>query len=236
MDFGNPLDGDFWDEWSGDENTIKLFAGISVLMIVFLAAVLPQQELAGAATIYAIYLLAGITIGTIEYHFGKSDLEDFDYAGDSVERAGVAFVGGAVALLGYLAFLYPKLSSGAIAVPTISSGAVIFGIPSTVIFVLFLASYAEEKFYRMTALPTAKLWFYNVLHNMWLSGFLANVVQAFFFGFAHLAAVGNVGSLYELAVFGFIAGVLNYVFKSTYAGVGFHFARNALALHGQGLI
>lgn len=234
LQLGNPLDEEFWEEYTDTEQVLFWGTGLSAFFIVALLVLAPLADLTWIALMYSVYLLVGITFGVFDYHFPVSRLENFIYFGDSKERVVVSFFAGIILFLLYLAFLYPKLNSGAIALPLTSAS--LTGI-SLIFFILGVAVYAEEKFFRMCVLPTITIWFDNQIHNLYISGWISNFLQAMAFGVAHAATTGfSYSSMQELAVFGFIAGILIYVFKSAAAPIGFHFARNFMALHGQGLI
>lgn len=233
MEFGNPLNDEFYEEFEDDERTTVVFSGVILALIFFLATILPNPIYSGVATLYLIYLVFLFFAIAFDFHFPDSKFITVDFAGGSISQALTALIIGAVAFLAYLIVVYPYLAVGAIAVPTIATTAVIFGVSAVVIFKILVAPFAEEVF-RIWFLPQINLWLGNYTGFGYVTGMLAGFIQAILFGWAHAAVVQGNSSLVELAVFGFIAGNLNYICQSSMAGVGFHLTRNIIAVSQGG--
>ena len=233
MNFGNPLSDEFFEEFEDDEQTTVVFSGVILALIFFLATILPNPVYSGVATLYLIYLVFLFFAIAFDYHFPDSKFITVDFAGGSIEQALTAMVIGGIAFVIYLIFIYRYLTAGAIAVPTIATTAVIFGIPAVLIFKVLVAPFAEEVF-RIWFLPQINLWLGSFTMMGYFTGMLAGFIQAILFGWAHAAVVGGSSSMMELFVFGFISGNLNYLCQSSMASVGFHFVRNIIAVSQGG--
>lgn len=234
IDFGNPLDDEFFTRWVDEEKTTQLFIGYALFLVILLAVILPLPSVSGTALIYFGYLIVGLVAIWWDFQFPDSKIATLDFAGDSINRAILALLTGIGCSIFYILVIYPILTKAAISAPSISTGAVVFGISGTWLFVVLVAPFDEELFYRMFLFPWIRQYVNNYIAMEYVAGIIAGFIQAIAFGWAHMAATGGAtNSMLELAFFGFIAGNLNYLCKSSMAGVGFHLMRNIVAVQSM---
>ena len=184
------------------------------------------------AQVFFGMVLIGSTIGSIEYFFEKTSLFSFVYAGKTWKVLAVGFIAGGIAGL-----LMQAVNFSVLPLPfsAIQSTQGIVGISAAFIFVVVIAPYAEEKFFRMTLFPSARVLLGNIGLSKDYASIAAIVLVGLLFGFYHFSVFGGVPSLmFSAFIFSTIAIFLNYSFKSAYAGYGLHVVNNFLAFMALG--
>lgn len=97
------------------------------------------------------------------------------------------------------------------------------------LFIVVAAPYVEASFFRGTIQPILKQVFERIIHNGFVAGVVATVVQCFAFAWFHINIFGATGSWIPYFVFGVIATIGVYVFRSIGFEYGLHGINNLIA-------
>lgn len=229
----------FFNEWYDDPKiyTVLATALTATMMVALLGLYVNlNAPLDKYSMVYLSMLVIGVIVGGIDFIIEKNPLFAFLYAGKSYTAAGFAL------LIGIIAGLFAIGTSKAVFFPSFattssSSEPLFFGISAGFFFVVLIAPYAEEKFFRMVTMPTFNVWFRNlrfkILSNTFVCGALAAVLTSLAFGLYHWSAYGgSIAYIQSAFIFSIIAIIGNYALKSVFFGVGLHFTNNFISYGG----
>jgi len=214
----------FFKEWS-DDNDLLISLVVSEAIIMFLILswiVINIPDEAGRASIFLWLLLGSALVAGLDTI--KENNKFFAYVdyGNSVDVCLLAlFLGGVVALI------LTSVSSYSLLQPfTVVSGGFL-----TFLYIVVAAPFIEEKFFRGFLNPNAGLLLKNFGFPLpWLTGVLLSCVL---FGVFHFIAYGGVfAAMFSAILFGLIASVGNYFFKTRSFGLGLHIVTNFVVIGG----
>ena len=226
----------FFDEWEDSKSLLTaiafLFTGSMLIFLNWLST--NFIELKPFADIFFGMLVICSMIAGFDYFFERNKLFGFVYGGKNKTTLVKGFLVGAL-----IALFLGITQFNVLPIPFASSlpaESLVFGMPSMFIFVVIVAPYAEEKFFRMTIFPTVKLWFENFAKEFGVSissnvsGIGSLILTSSAFALYHVSVFGGAENLLFTAfLFSVIAIVLNYAMKTVFAGYGLHLVNNWIA-------
>jgi membrane protease YdiL (CAAX protease family) len=224
----------FFSEWFDDKDVFIATAWVSmILMVLLLWFQSNVPELKNTADIYWNFLLIGIILGGIDFIAEKNILFSFLFTGKTIKTAIFALIGGL--LTGFL------LNSTSLVIAT----PLAINIPASLasfVFVVLIAPYAEEKFFRAAFYPTSVQIFKRILNVFFkvndkqaylVAGLFSIFLVSGAFAFFHLAAFGaNPSLVFSAFLFSVIVIIGNRVSESFYFGVGTHLMNNFITFGG----
>lgn len=216
----------FFEEWNDSKKLFGLAGLISLSLMMFLFWIMVNvPELDKSATIYLTMLIIATAIAGFDFFFEKGKVFGFLFVGKNLKTLFLALiVGGVLAVLlslGKFSILIAPLSA-----IQVDSVLVSF------IFVVLVAPWVEEKFFRMFFYPNIVLMLQNAFpkRQTLFAGLLAVIVTGVLFALFHFAVYGaNLNLMFLAFVFSTIAIVGNRIFESAGFGVGLHYVNNFLA-------
>ena len=222
----SPIQPDFWEEWKDDSSMLFLASAISMMLLMVLYMIVTMPSELQRAQIFTNMLLAAIAImgldiiGDVFFHKRFNTIFQWVGFGGNFSQAGLAILFGT--LIGFAAFP----SVGAISTPLAATELVVNPI-WIFVYVVLLAPFVEETFFRGTVLPTFASIFRGLRINAWNAGVAACVIQATAFGYMHWVAYGaDSNGIVAAMLMGTFCGVGNYIFRSTLFGISLHVVNN----------
>jgi membrane protease YdiL (CAAX protease family) len=216
----------FFSEWEDSKKNFSIFFILSILMLVLLFWIKTNiPSIASQADIFSGFALFGIIAAAVDYLNEKNRLFGFLFIGKDLIDTGVAFAAGLA-----LAVVFTVSSFAVISTPL--SAVNLNASLAAFIFVVIVAPYVEELFFRMALYPTLIVALGNRLNH-----FQAGIISALFvsgaFALFHYA-VFSAGFALMIAAFLFslIAIMGNRLFASTYFSYGLHLGNNFIAFGG----
>jgi membrane protease YdiL (CAAX protease family) len=177
-----------------------------------------NQTATNAAFVYSFMLVVWGILLHVEF-LKDSDL-DIVNLGRKWEVA--LFVGGVLAVLFSTSFSFV----------TIPQGTFSFSNKLIQAYFVLAAGFIEANFFRGLMLPALIQLFHDRTHlisDRFSAGMAANVIQALVFGAFHIAVRGsNIAGLWVTVIFGFVAGLGVYYFRSIAFEYGLHFTNNLI--------
>lgn len=218
------MKGSFFDEWIDDRRLFPLvfivLTGQGILFTHWISSTYPSLQ--HISDIFFGMLIISTIIAMVDFIQEKNNLTSFLYQGFSRDNLLFSLFLGVLAgfILYSLQFIFGFSSSSVQNVDPLTG----------FVFVVIVASYCEELFFRCSLQPT----FYTFLNNLigvknrFVNGILATISVSAIFAFYHYSILGLSTSLVFPFIFGLIATVGNYWRKSVFFGIGLHVILNYL--------
>ncbi len=226
--------GKFFEEWEDDKRIFevaKLTSCLFVLTILNWISVNASGFKAQADIYFQMVIVASV-IGCLDFFFEKTRLLGFVFAGKNWQTALTAFGIGCV-----IAFIFSTTYSILPFNTLPSTGQLLFGVSSAFFFVVIIAPWVEELFFRMTIFPSLRQFLINLKINMDIASIGAVILVSGLFAFYHFAVFnGNPSVMMTAFVFSVVAILLNYTCKSSMAGYGLHLVNNYFAFKALGVL
>jgi membrane protease YdiL (CAAX protease family) len=227
MGIGSSIDS-FFEEWDDSHvGLISLVVAEAIIIFLILAWVvvnIPSES--ARASIFLWLLLGASLVAGLDTIAEKNLFFAYVDYGNSVFMYLLALV------VGGLLAIFLTIGTGFSIIPTlslVSTGAISF------LYVVIAAPFVEEKFFRGFLNPNAGKLLNNFKFPMpLLSGVILSSIT---FGLFHFIAYGGVWeAMLFSVVFGLIASVGNYAFKTRSFGLGLHIVVNFIAVGGFALL
>lgn len=216
----------FFSEWEDSRKYFSLFFLITIFFLVLLVWIKTNiPTIAYQADIFLGFTFVGIIFAAIDYIKKDNGLFGFLFIGKNLTTTLIAFVVGC-----FIAALFFINQFAIISTPM--SAVSISTTLSAFIFVVLVAPYVEELFFRMSLYPTIIA---SLEKNVgkFNAGVIATLFVCVAFAFFHFAVFNaGFGLMISAFLFSLIAIIGNRVTESSYFGFGLHLTNNFLAIGG----
>ncbi len=216
---------EFGKEWQDNKKITVIFSAMSFFGFISLLWIMTNvPEFSSEANIYALMIIFGSVIALIDFVSEKNILSGFVYFGKSINVALTAIIAGTV-----LGVLMQIGNFAVIQTPLAITQSTTLG---AFFFVVLIAPYVEEKFFRMAAYPTV-VNLLNVITSREISTLISIALVSLVFALFHYLVFSASVELFIAAfAFSVIAIIGNRFFESTGFGVAMHYVNNFIAFGG----